>query len=50
MMMMMMIIIIIIIIIKYKITGDLSSGVKRSGRGAEIQPESQKGKFVKSRH
>jgi hypothetical protein len=40
----------LLIIIKYKIPGALSPGVKRSGRKAEIQPELQKGKVVKSRH
>jgi hypothetical protein len=38
------------IIIKYKIPGAPSSGVKWSGREAEIQPKFQKGEVVKSRH
>jgi hypothetical protein len=37
-------------IIKYKITGALSPGVKRSERGAEIQPNRKIGEVVKSRH
>jgi hypothetical protein len=32
------------------VPGAVSLGVKRSGREAEIQPESLKGEVVKSRH